>query len=130
MRPILATTLMLSSFLLPAMANASTSPDDANAPAPGLRVSTGVIAPILTDSISIQIPDGLPKTFFPVNTEVGLSFTVDSKGRPEDVKVVKSANPYWDARVVEAIQKSHFIPGKLDDQTIPVDMNVTVSLGK
>lgn len=129
MRQILASTLMLSSILFPAAASASTSADDASAPAPGLHVSTGVIAPILTDTIAIQLPDGLPKSFIPLNSTVGLSFTVDSNGQAENVKVVKSTNPYWDARVVDAIQKAHFRPGTLDHQTIPVDMNVTVSLG-
>ena len=129
MRPTLASTLMLSSILSSAAAHASKPADDASAPTPVLRVSTGVIAPSLADSITIQIPDGLPKSLIPVNSQVGLSFTVDSNGQPENIKVVKSANPYWDARVVQAIQKCHFRPGTLDDQPIPVDMNVTVSLG-
>ena len=130
MRPILASTLMLSSILIPAAANASTSADDATAPTPAIRVSTGVIAPMLDKAISIQLPDGLPKTFIPMDSMVGLSFTVDTKGQAQDVKVVKSMNPYWDARVVEAIQNSHFRPGKLDNQVIPVEMNVTVDIQK
>lgn len=129
MRQILASTLMLSSILFPAAASATTA-DDVTAPTPGLRVSTGVIAPILTDSITIQLPDGLPKSFIPVTSEVGLAFTVDSNGQAENIKVVKSTNPYWDARVIEAIQKAHFYPGTLDNQPVPVDMNVTVSIGK
>lgn len=130
MRPILASTLMLSSILIPAAANASTSTDDATAPTPGIRVSTGVVAPMLDKAISIQLPNGLPKTFIPMDSMVGLSFTVDTKGQAQDVKVVKSMNPYWDARVVEAIQRSHFRPGKLDNQLIPVEMNVTVDIEK
>ena len=130
MRQTLASTLLLSSILFPAAANASTSIDDASAPTPGLRVSTGVIAPVLTDTLAIQLPDGLPQSFIPVSSEVGLAFTVDSNGQPENIKVVKSTNPYWDARVVDAVQKAHFRPGTLDNQPIPVDMNVTVSLGK
>jgi TonB family protein len=128
MRRMLASTLMLSSILIPAAANASTSPDDASAPTPNLRVSTGVIAPTLAQSIAIEIPDTLPKEFVPMNSQVGLSFTVDSSGRPQNVKVVKSLNPFWDARVVDAIQKTHFRPGTLDEQAIPVDMHVTVNI--
>jgi TonB family protein len=121
---------MLSSILIPAAANASTSADDATAPTPGIRVSTGVIAPMLDKAISIELPNGLAKTFIPMDSLVGLSFTVDTKGQAQDVKVVKSMNPYWDARVVEAIQRSHFRPGKLDNQLIPVEMNVTVDIQK
>lgn len=128
MRFILAGSLMLSSFLVPAAANASTTADDATAPTPSLRVSTGVIAPVLTDVVSITVPDGLPKSFIPVSSKVGLSFTVDGNGQAQDIKVVKSVNPYWDARIVEAISKSHFRPGKLDNQVIPVEMNVTVDI--
>ena len=128
MRPILATALMLSSILLPAAALASTTADDATAPTPGVRVSTGVTAPKLAEAISIAMPDGLSKAFIPADSKLELSFTVDSKGQAENVKVTKSISPYWDARVVEAIQKSHFKPGKLDDQAVAIDMNLVVSL--
>jgi TonB family protein len=128
MRHIIASTIMLSSMLFPAVANASPSSDDVTASTPNLRVSTGVTAPSLAQSISIQIPDGLSKSFVPMDAQVGLSLTVDSNGHPQNVKVVKSSNPYWDARVVDAIQKSHFHPGKVDDTPTPVDMNLIVTV--
>jgi TonB family protein len=128
MRPILASTLMLSSIFLPAAAFASTTADDATAPTPEVRVSTGVTAPKLTQSISLPMPDGISKAFIPADTKLELSFTVDSLGKAQNVKVKKSINPYWDARVVDAIQKSQFKPGTLDNQAIPVDMNLVVSL--
>lgn len=126
MRHILASTLILSTMLLPAVAKASTSTDDAAASTPNLRVSTGVTAPKLVQSINIALPDGLSKVFLPSNAEVGLTLTVDSNGQAQNVKVVKPSNPYWDARVVDAIQKSQFHPGKVDNTPVPVDMNLTV----
>lgn len=126
MRHIIAATIMLSSMLFPAVANASSSSDDVAASTPNLRVSTGVTPPSLAQSISIQIPDGMSRSFVPMDTRVGLSLTVDSNGHPQNIKVVKSSNPYWDARVVDAIQKSHFRPGKVDSTPVPVDMNLTV----
>jgi Gram-negative bacterial tonB protein. len=128
MRPILASTLLLSSILLPAAAHASKTADDATAATPEVRVSTGVTAPKLTQPISINLPEGISKAFIPSDTKLELSFTVDSLGKAQNVKVTKSISPYWDARVIEAIQKSQFNPGKLDDQAIPVDMNLVVSL--
>jgi TonB family protein len=119
---------MLSSLFLPAAAHASTIADDATAPTPEVRVSTGVIAPKLEQAISLAMPDGLSKAFIPADSKLELSFTVDTQGHAENVKVTKSISPYWDARVVEAIQKSHFKPGKLDDQAVSVDMNLVVSL--
>jgi TonB family protein len=75
-----------------------------------------------------MLPDGLSRTFVSMDTQVGLSLTVDSNGRAQDIKIVKSSNPYWDARVVDAIQRSHFRPGKVDDTPIPVEMNLTVTI--
>ena len=126
MRYIVASTILLSSMLLPAVANASSSTDDATAPTSNLRVSTGVIAPRLARSLVIDVPDTLSRSFLPMDTEVGLSLTVDSDGKPENVQVVKPSNPYWDARIVEAVQKAHFRPGSIDHPPIPVDVNLTV----
>ena len=128
MRPILASTLMLSSIFLPAAAYCSTTADDATAPTPGVRVSTGVTAPVLAEAVSVPMPAGISSAFIPADSTLNLSFTVDSKGSAQNVKVTKSLSPYWDARVVEAIQKSHFKPGKLDDQAVPIEMNLVVSL--
>ncbi len=128
MRHIIASSIILSSMLFPVVANASSSADDATAPTPNLRVSTGVIAPSLVGSIAIQLPDGLSQSFIPMDAQVGLSLTVDTKGQPQNVKVVKASNPYWDARIVDAVQKSHFRPGTVDNTPIPVDMNLTVNV--
>ena len=126
MRHIIASTLMLSSMFIPAVAHASSSKDDVTAPTSSLRVSTGVTAPALVGPISIQLPDGLHQSFVPMDSQVALTLTVDSNGIPQNVKVVKSANPYWDARVVDAVQRSHFRPGTIDNQAIPMDVNLTV----
>src|ERR1039458_15769 len=123
MRHMLASTLMLSSILFPVAANATSSHDDVAASTPNLRVSTGVTAPVLTQPLSIELPDGLAKTFVSTDTQVGLSLTVDSNGRAQDIKVVKPSNPYWDARVVDAIHRSHVGPGKAEKTTTTIDVN-------
>jgi TonB family protein len=115
-------------MLFPVVANASTSADDVTAPTPNLRVSTGVTAPSLVGSIAIQLPDGLSQSFVPTDTEVGLSLTVDSNGQAQNIKVVKPSNPYLDARVVDAVQKAHFRPGKVDNTAIPVELDLTVNV--
>jgi TonB family protein len=65
-----------------------------------------------------------------MDTPVGLSFTVDSNGQPQDVKVVKPSNPYLDARIVDAVQKAHFRPGTVDNTPIPIEMNLTVNIAR
>jgi TonB family protein len=130
MRHIIASTIMLSSMLIPTVAHASSSMDDATVPTPAVRVSTGVTAPSLLGNLAVQFPDGLPQFFATMDGQVGISLTVDESGQPQNVKVVKSSNPYWDARVVDAVQKSHFKPGKVDNTPIPVDMNLTVNIAR
>ena len=128
MRHILASSIMLSSMLIPAVAHATSSADDATAPTSSLRVSTGVIAPSLVTPLAIQLPENLSASYGSMDTEIGLSLTVDSSGQPQNIKVVKSSNPFIDARIVDAVQKSHFRPGTIDETAIPVELNLTVSV--
>ena len=130
MRYMIASTLLLSSLVLPAAARASRPSDDVAASTPTPRVSTGVTAPTLLRSIGITLPDGLPKEAIPVDAQVGLTLTVDEKGEPQDIQVVKGINPFWDARIVEAVSKFHYRPGTIDAKPIPVDMNLTVTLAR
>jgi TonB family protein len=130
MRRILATSLLLPSLFLPAVVKASTPVDDATAPTPKVRVSTGVIAPELLDANHLTIPMTINDGPMPADAEVGLTLTVDENGRPQDVKVVKSLNPLWDARVLEAVSRAHFKPGSIDTQPIPVEMNLTVNIAQ
>lgn len=130
MRHILASSLMLSSMFIPAVAHARSSKDDVTAPTSSVRVSTGVTAPALVGSIALHMPDAMPSFFAAADQQVALTLTVDSNGKPQNVKVVKPTNSYWDARVVDAIQKAHFVPGKVDDTPIPVDLNLTVNIAR
>jgi hypothetical protein len=130
MRHIIASSILLSSLLLPAAANASQPLDDASAPTQAPRVSTGVTAPTLLESIGLSIPEGLPQNAIPVDAQVGLTLTVDEKGQPQDVHVVKGINPFWDTRVVEAVRRFHYRPGTIDSKPIPVDMKLTVNFAR
>jgi hypothetical protein len=128
MRRILASSLLLPSLILPAAVKASTPVDDASAPTPKVRVSTGVIAPEILDAEHLTVPVSATDFLVPGDAVVGLSLTVDQAGHPQDVKVVKSLNPVWDARVVEAVNHAHFKPGSIDTESIPVKMNLTVTI--
>jgi outer membrane biosynthesis protein TonB len=130
MRYILASGLVVSSLLLSAAAYASQPTDDATTVTQTPRISTGVIAPVLIQSIDITIPSELPKDAIPVDAQVGLTLTVDEKGQPQDIHVVKGINSFWDARVVEAVSKFHYRPGTIDNQVVPVDMNLTVNFAR
>jgi TonB family protein len=62
--------------------------------------------------------------------EVVLALTVDAKGNAENIRVVKSADPDLDARVVTGVSQAHFRPAKLDNQAIPVDLNMIVQVNR
>ena len=127
MRRILAASLLLPSLILPAVAKASTPVDDATAPTP-VRVSTGVTEPVLLSSPVFSLPDGFSLDLIPTDAQVQLSLTVDEKGEPQNIRVVKSFSPFIDARVVETVSQFHFRPGTVDNQPTAVDLNLTVNV--
>ncbi|MGA2571716.1 MAG: energy transducer TonB [Terracidiphilus sp.] len=129
MRHILAASLLLSSLIFPAVAKASQPVDDASAPTP-VRVSTGVIAPVLLNTASLALPEGYSVDSIPSDTQVGLSFIIDEKGQPTDIHVSKSYDSFWDARVIDTVRKFHYRPGTVDSQPIPIDMNLTVNVAR
>lgn len=130
MRHIIATTVVLSSLLLPAAAFASKPSDEPAATTPAPRVSTGVVGPFLVNQLNLTVPVGSASSFLPADAQVGVSFVVDEKGFPENIQVTKSIDPSWDSQVVEAVSKLHYRPARIDDQKIPVDMNLTVVIAK
>jgi TonB family protein len=129
MRRILAASLLLPSLFLPAVAKASTPVDDATAPTP-VRISTGVIAPVLLGSPVLSLPVGLSFDLIPADAQVQLSLTVDEKGEPQNIRVVKSFSPFIDARVLETVSQFHFRPGTIDNQPTAVDLNLTVNVAR
>ncbi len=130
MRHIIASSIMLSSLLLPAAAFAKQPSDDATAPTQPVRVSTGVIAPTLLNSIGLKLPDGLPNDAIPVDAQIGVTLTVDEKGQPQDIHVTKGINAFWDARIVDTVRQFHYRPGTIDQKPIPVDMNLTINIAR
>jgi hypothetical protein len=130
MRHIVASSLLLSSLWLSAAAKASTPVDDASAPTPA-RVSTGVVAPVILDStLSFSLPAGFTVSDLPADAQVRLALTIDQNGKPQDIRIVKSLGPFWDARVVDAVSHFHFRPGTIDNQPTPIDLNLAVNIAR
>jgi len=93
----------------------------------GRRVSTGVIAPKLISEPVVKVAT----TDFPsedlASQHVVVGFRVDPTGAPTNVHLVKSVNPSVDQKVLAAIRQSRFAPATLDDQAVPMDINLIVS---
>jgi TonB family protein len=122
-------TQVASLFLAPALmavpAVASSTKTDAPATAQTLRVSTGVTAPTL-DAGSIRISPGSMSDAFIGQATVVLSLYVDEKGQAQSVRVVKSAGPDLDQRVVDGVLQAKFQPATLDHKAIPLEMSLIV----
>ena len=129
MRRILAASLLLPSLFLPAVANASTPVDDATAPTP-VRISTGITAPVLLGSPVLSLPAGFSFDLIPADAQVQLSLTVDAKGQPQNIHVVKSFSPFIDSRIIDTVSQFHFRPGTIDNQPVAIDLNLTVNVAR
>jgi TonB family protein len=139
MRHILVASLFLSTALLNAqsIAKGQGAVLEAHnvAPAPlasdvvaahPRRVSTGVTAPKLISMPTVRVST----TEFPGNVAkdkfVVVHFTVDEKGTPKNVKLVKSVNQVVDARILATVGDYRFSPATLNEQAVAQDMNLTV----
>jgi TonB family protein len=127
MRYLLAASLILSSALFPAVASATTPASDAAVATP-TAVSTGVTAPQLAAAINIDVPHEVAWETLPTDATVGLKLTVDENGKAHNVQVTKPLNSFWDARVVEAVEKAHYRPAMMNRKNIAMDVNLTVSV--
>jgi TonB family protein len=127
MRRILVASL-LSSFVLTAAAATPKPANDAATTAPPLAVSTGVTEAQLLHSTKIEIPDDAVIESLPNPAKVVLRINLDETGSPTHVQVVQSLSPAVDARVMQAVRSFRWRPAVLDNQTIPVDVNLIVEV--
>ncbi len=123
MRNTLAVVLA-SSFLIPVAIHASTN--DSVDSTPAIRITTGVTAPVVINSGDFTVtPDALSG----VGAEkpaVVLALKVNEKGMAENVHVVRSVNYRVDAQVLAAARDFRFRPATLNNQPVPVDLQLTV----
>jgi TonB family protein len=109
-----------------AAAIASQPKVDAQAPTQFSQSHESVTSPATLDSASIRIPGNtLGQTGA---AKVVLSLNVDAKGNAQNVRVVQSAGPELDARVVAAVRQSYFHPAKLDNHAVPVAVDLVVTV--
>jgi periplasmic protein TonB len=127
MRRILVASL-LSSFALTAAAATGKPATDAPAAIDARPVSTGVTNPQLYYSTKIEIPAEDVSAAFPNPATVVLKVNLDETGSPKSVQVVKPLSQNIDQRVVAAVKQFRWRPAVLDNQTIPVSMNLIVSV--
>lgn len=123
MRRIIA-AIILSSIPLSAAAATSKPANDADSTSIH-PVSTGVTSPRLVYSTRISISSSeLPATTS--NGRVVLKFKLDTTGTPQSIHVVEPLTQSLDARIVDAVRQFRWSPAVLNNQTVPIDMNLVV----
>src|SRR5271155_1123412 len=103
MRKLIVAILSLSSVMLHAQASTPAQTQVANnGPASQVkRISTGVIPPKLIYTVDV-VADSSTAKFLNNDCRVVVGMVVDKTGKPEDLKIVSSANPEVDASVLAA----------------------------
>jgi TonB family protein len=128
MRPIVAASILLSPMLLAASAVASSPKADAPAPTEYNRTTKAVALPASLEYSTFHLPAGSSSQVNANDAKVVLSLNVDQKGNARNIRVVKSANPELNNRVVQAISQAHFNPATVNHQPVAVDVNITVNV--
>ena len=59
-----------------------------------------------------------------IQANVLAEVTIDSQGKVQDVRILKSAGSAFDTAVIEALKKSVFSPGYISDKPVPVRFQV------
>lgn len=125
MRRIVIPSLLLSLTLTAAAAE---KPVNDAVPTSARPISTGVTAPQLVYSTKISIPASQLPAAFPGTATVVLKFTLDKTGSPQAIQIVHPLTQPIDARVVEAVRQFRWTPAVLNNQTVPIEMNLTVQV--
>src|SRR5271165_2305118 len=109
MRKVIVAILSLSSLMLHAQANTPAQTQVAsNGPAQVKRISTGVIALKLIYTVDVVADSTATARLYNDNTTVVVGMVVDKNGKPEDLKIVRSASPGVDANVLAAVSQYRF----------------------
>ncbi len=111
-----------STVMPPSVAGVS----DVRALNPERPISTGVIAPKLLTPPKIVVATSDFHEHDLSSEKAVVSFKVDAEGTPHHVQIIKSVNPEVDSKVVAAVSTWHFTPATLDDQAVPINLNLVV----
>src|ERR1700722_17083253 len=114
------------------MLGAAVAEDRANATTGGGRVSTGVVAPKLIHTVSVETSTVSAQSPNDTTRAAVVLLTVDANGKPSAVKIVKSPGVGMDENVLAAVRQFRFQPGTLDGQKaeIPVQLEITIEPSK
>ena len=91
-----------------------------------LRISTGVVSPKLVSTVSII--EAQRVTNLNIDRLAIVSMIVDAKGKPQDLKIVRSAGSILDSNVLDAVSQYRFTPGTLNNEPTAVPLTLEITL--
>ncbi len=129
MRRILVAGLLFVPSIFPTAAVASQPNDDSSVPTQVRPISTGVSLPLILKTADVVLPPAGPlDQINPKDAEFVLDLNVDTNGKPRDIKIVDSANPDLDWRVIDAVRQFRWHPATLDKRAIPFELTLKVEV--
>ncbi len=121
-----STPILESSNAQPAALAGIKSNDHVSTPT-ALRVSSGVIAPVLVYTVNVDRNHILHDTSGQ-DRLVSVGMTVDATGKPTDLKVIKSEDKFTDGGILSAVSQYRYKPATLDGNPVPTEVTVNFKI--
>lgn len=126
MRRIMKASALLSTALFAAAAVVSSPAADA-ATLTQTRLDRTMVQP--AQIVNAPKPDFTNDSAdVPHTALVVLKMNLNKKGEARDIKVIQSADPALNGPVTAAVRDLHFRPAMVDDQPVPIAMNLIVKV--
>jgi TonB family protein len=91
------------------------------------KIGNGVTPPVLTHSVDATYPQS-ERSKGKANVVVVCELVVNSKGRPDDVHVVRSAGRDFDNSAMDAIRQYRFTPAMRKGSPVAVSISIETNM--
>jgi len=92
-----------------------------------VRVSSGVTAPVLVHSVTVDRGHILGADASE-DRVVRVAMTIDATGKPTDLKVIQSTDKFTDQAILAAASQYRFKPATLNGSAVPIEMTVNFNI--
>ena len=92
-----------------------------------VRVSSGVKAPVLVHSVTVDRGHILGADASE-DRVVRVAMTIDATGKPTDLKVIQSTDKFTDQAILAAASQYRFKPATLNGSAVPIEMTVNFNI--
>ena len=108
----------------------SAAADRTSATTAPLRVSTGVVPARLIHSVDVASTLNAEWRLAGDMRSAQVALTVDTTGKPTNLRILKSAGADLDQNVLDAVSQYRFSPATISNQAAPMNVELTVNILK